>query len=77
MPIYELRCEDCGKFFETITRCTDDVIPCAHCGSENTQRLISMTTYRHADHWMKNMMGAMHKSQERDALKKEIKSQTP
>ena len=75
MPIYELYCNGCRKDFETISKVGEKHIPCIHCGSSDTRRYISISSYRHADHWMKDMMGAMHRSQERDKLKKEISSQ--
>ncbi|NDV19068.1 zinc ribbon domain-containing protein [Pseudodesulfovibrio sp. JC047] len=76
MPIYELHCNGCDTDFEVLAGSCDDAIQCSHCGSTDTHKYISLTTYRHADHWMKNMMSAMHKSQERDKLKKELKAQT-
>lgn len=72
MPIYEMHCRACGRDFETLARITEETIPCVHCQSEDTYKHISSTHFRHADHWMRNMMGAMHKSQERDQLKKEM-----
>ena len=43
MPIYEYRCEACGKKSEFLTfRISDEVDPvCKHCGSEKMVRLIS------------------------------------
>lgn len=75
MPIYELHCNSCGNDFETLAKVDELEILCIDCESTDTYRYISHTTHRHADHWMKNMMGAMHKSQERDKIKKELKTQ--
>lgn len=75
MPIYELHCNGCGKDFETLTRVDELETPCINCGLTDTYRYISRTTHRHADHSMKHMMGAMHKSQERDQFKKELKTE--
>lgn len=43
MPIYEYRCEKCGKKSELLTfKVSDEVDPvCKHCGSERMVRLIS------------------------------------
>ena len=44
MPIYEYRCEDCGKRFEKLTLAIGQDPPdltCPACSSRNLQRLIS------------------------------------
>ncbi len=43
MPIYEYRCEKCGRKSEFLTfKVSDEVEPvCKHCGSEQMVRLIS------------------------------------
>jgi putative FmdB family regulatory protein len=71
MPIYELHCQSCHRDFETMAGINQESIACPHCRSTETRRLISHTHFRHADHWVKDMMGAMHRSKERDQLKKE------
>lgn len=44
MPIYEYRCEACGRrstiFFRNITQVPDP--RCSHCGSDRLQRLVSL-----------------------------------
>jgi putative FmdB family regulatory protein len=43
MPVYEYRCEKCGKRFELLRRMQDadrDVV-CPECRSEEVERLIS------------------------------------
>ncbi len=43
MPIYEYRCRDCKAEFETLTTMAKaDEIECKACGSENTERLLSV-----------------------------------
>jgi putative FmdB family regulatory protein len=71
MPIYELHCQHCHQDFETIAGVHDESIPCPHCQSTDTQKLISNTHFRWAEHWVNDMMGAMRRSKERDQLKKE------
>lgn len=48
MPIYEYICKDCNKQFEIIvtSSATRDKIACQHCGSPNTRKTISATSYR-------------------------------
>ena len=42
MPIYEYRCEECGKVFEEIVSGHDpDVLPCPTCSSNKTEKLMS------------------------------------
>ncbi len=44
MPIYEYKCEDCGHHFDALRtmRAADDAIACKACGSERTQRTLSV-----------------------------------
>ncbi len=53
MPIYEFRCDDCGRITNHFSRKPDPKaeVPCEHCESESTQRLISSfaRTYSRAD----------------------------
>jgi len=45
MPIYDYRCQECGKVSEILLRSLDDKdIGCPGCGSKNLERLIS-TSY--------------------------------
>lgn len=41
MPIFEYRCEDCGKEFEELVFDRDECPPCPGCESENTGKLMS------------------------------------
>lgn len=43
MPIYEFRCEDCGRITSHFSRKADAGLsaPCEHCGSAETRRLVS------------------------------------
>ncbi len=43
MPLYEYRCNDCGKVFEKMVRWSEaDRIPaCPHCSSQDTKKKIS------------------------------------
>lgn len=42
MPLYEYRCLDCGHEFEELVPFSRaDEVVCEHCGSDNTQRLMS------------------------------------
>lgn len=42
MPIYEYRCKDCDQTFELLVR-SSTVPACKHCGSENLEKLLSLT----------------------------------
>ena len=42
MPIYEYRCEDCQKIFETVQKIDDDSIPdCKFCKGNKVKKLLS------------------------------------
>lgn len=41
MPVYEFECEECGRRFDELTGSETRSLPCAHCGSERTRRLLS------------------------------------
>ncbi|MBP7125422.1 zinc ribbon domain-containing protein [Myxococcota bacterium] len=46
MPTYEYHCNACNRDFEAEKRMSDPVDQeCAHCGSPDTQRLISHTSF--------------------------------
>ncbi len=44
MPLYEYRCADCDTLFEKLRPMSkaDAPVACAHCGSSNTRRAISL-----------------------------------
>lgn len=44
MPIYEYRCQDCGKEFEelTLSQGADATVQCRHCASQRVTRLLSV-----------------------------------
>jgi putative FmdB family regulatory protein len=43
MPIYEYRCNDCGKVFSKLQRmgATAEGVTCPACGSKNVERMVS------------------------------------
>jgi putative FmdB family regulatory protein len=43
MPIYEFKCESCGKVFETLIRneCERASLSCPACNGSNLERLLS------------------------------------
>lgn len=45
MPIFEFRCDECGKRFDAFFRSSDEVeektVTCSECGSENVRKLFS------------------------------------
>lgn len=51
MPIYEYRCQDCGRKLSVFWRSRSDVKApnCRRCGSENMTRLISRVRVVHSD----------------------------
>ncbi|MDO8947113.1 MAG: zinc ribbon domain-containing protein [Desulfocapsaceae bacterium] len=46
MPIYEFKCEDCKKTFESLVLIASaiDTIRCKHCSSANIKKIISATS---------------------------------
>lgn len=40
MPIFEFRCEDCGKLFETLSK-RYEAVECPDCKSKNTKKQLS------------------------------------
>lgn len=73
MPIYEYECRVCSGEFERLVRCRDIEVTCPHCQSPQVNRLVSLTHYRHADHWMSNVQNGLKKSLEKDQIKAEMK----
>ena len=52
MPVFEFRCADCGKKFQTLVGvvAVSDDEKCPHCGSSNTSKLVSrFARYRSED----------------------------
>ncbi len=46
MPIYDYKCQDCGKVSEMLLRSAEsNDVKCPNCGSKNLKRLISATLY--------------------------------
>lgn len=41
MPLYEFKCEDCGRLCEILIIKTEDKPECKSCGSTNMTKLIS------------------------------------
>jgi putative FmdB family regulatory protein len=76
MPIYEFHCENCDEDFEIFTnQHQTPKHPCPFCDSPLTTRLISLTHYRNADHWEKDMLGGIAKAKEKDQMKAEMKAE--
>jgi putative FmdB family regulatory protein len=42
MPLYEYRCESCGKRFEELVLSSRDRVPCPDCGSDEVEREFSL-----------------------------------
>ncbi len=42
MPIYEFKCNSCGKEFEALVMSQDEEVRCPECGSEKVERLLSV-----------------------------------
>ena len=45
MPIYEYRCQSCGEVSEVMQKLNDPAPVCAHCGSKETKRQMSQTSF--------------------------------
>lgn len=48
MPMYEYRCENCGRIYEQLRRMSeaDQGLRCPHCQSENVHRQVSACSVR-------------------------------
>lgn len=46
MPIYEYKCEKCGKEFEELVFGSDEEVECTACGSTKTSRLMSCCRHK-------------------------------
>jgi len=44
MPIFEYRCSECGDEFELLVLNSSPVPSCASCGSEELEKLMSMSS---------------------------------
>jgi len=42
MPIYEYRCEACGRTFEELVRTSNEKVSCPSCASPDVKRLLSV-----------------------------------
>ncbi len=42
MPLFEYLCKDCGRTFEKIVPRYDSSADCAHCGSANIEKQLSV-----------------------------------
>jgi putative FmdB family regulatory protein len=42
MPIYDYRCTDCDERYDELVRRAEDVVTCPSCGSEHSERLLSV-----------------------------------
>ena len=42
MPIYDYRCTDCDERFDQLVRRAEDVVSCPSCGSDHSERLLSV-----------------------------------
>lgn len=73
MPIYEYECQSCSSEFEQLLLCNKDKVTCPYCKSPEITQLLSLTHYRHADHWMANVQNGLKKSLEKDQIKAEMK----
>ena len=41
MPIYDVRCEDCDKVWESFQKMSDPLPACPACGSEKVRKVLS------------------------------------
>lgn len=46
MPIYEYKCNDCGKEFEVMQKFSDQPLKaCVHCSGKKVEKLISKSSF--------------------------------
>ncbi len=47
MPIFEFKCPECGKMFETIClSSSDEKVKCPKCGSDEPQKILSTFSFQ-------------------------------
>jgi putative FmdB family regulatory protein len=47
MPIYEYRCQSCGRHMEVLQRMSEPALRvCKHCGAEALEKLVSQTSFQ-------------------------------
>lgn len=47
MPIYEYRCQSCGRHMEALQRMSEPALRvCKHCGAEALEKLVSQTSFQ-------------------------------
>lgn len=44
MPIYDIKCNDCGAAGEVLVTSSSDALTCPQCNSANTEKLMSKTS---------------------------------
>ena len=51
MPIYEYRCNQCGKVSEILVGVgfDDEVFTCKHCGSSDLEKILSVSSFTFSD----------------------------
>jgi putative FmdB family regulatory protein len=73
MPIFEYRCDACGKQFERFVRPSrepsTDVLSCPSCGGQNLQQLLSSFAVSSAD------TRQLHRNQGRTVAQKDLTEQ--
>lgn len=42
MPLFEYKCDDCGKQFEELVSSSQTAVTCPHCGSTKTSKQLSV-----------------------------------
>lgn len=47
MPMYEYRCQECGKLYEQLRRMSeaDTNLQCPHCGGQKVERQVSACSF--------------------------------
>lgn len=41
MPLFDFKCNNCGRTFETLVRNCSEQVKCPDCGSDNINKLLS------------------------------------
>lgn len=58
MPMYEFRCQKCGRQFEELVGRFGEKAPCPSCGSKDVERLVSAPTTPLGDRLRKLLGGS-------------------
>jgi putative FmdB family regulatory protein len=61
MLLFEFQCDGCGLIFEALTESAGSVVPCLHCGSTRTRKVVSAPAVHMKDGRAASQIGRIEK----------------